>query len=216
MSFASLLFTLGCVHFAALVAPGPDFALMLRASTLGGRRHAFLLALGLSTAIMMHTAIVTFAASALQQVLPGIMRVLPWLAAGWLGWLGWSCLRAAWQFQPAQGEATATSDNARQLGNGWWTGFATNVLNPKAYVYFFSVIAGMLPAVSPLQFKLSLVALFFVLALGWFGFLGWALNIPRLRNWLMSHERGTLYFTGAILTVFALLLVAQGVARLSL
>ncbi|QVK22982.1 hypothetical protein KHX94_17880 [Shewanella dokdonensis] len=36
MSWLSLLFTLGTVHVAALVAPGPDFALMLRASVVGG------------------------------------------------------------------------------------------------------------------------------------------------------------------------------------
>ncbi|QSX32043.1 LysE family translocator [Shewanella avicenniae] len=210
MSWISLLITFGLVHVAALVAPGPDFALMLRAAVSGGRKYAFALALGLSSAIMLHTLTVTFAADVLQLYLPSLMLVLPWLAASWLGYLGISCLRA-----PIDTSApTAASVSQLNLKNGWWTGFATNALNPKAYVYFFSVIAGMLPHQSPLGFKLALIGLFFLLALAWFGFLGWALNINRFRQQLIRRQWLILKFSGVVLLVFAALLLLQGYQRL--
>ncbi|MDF0534398.1 LysE family translocator [Shewanella sp. A32] len=215
MSWISLLLTLGTVHIAALVAPGPDFALMLRASVVGGRRYAFFLALGLASAIMLHTITVTFAAALLQRWLPGLMLWLPWCAALWLGYLGYGCLQGAFAASPA-GKSNETVQKPRVYSrrHGWWTGFATNALNPKAYVYFFSVIAGMLPLQSPLQFKLALVTLFFSLALLWFAFLGWALNIPRFSKWLQRNNRGILVFSGMILLLFALLLLLQGYQRL--
>jgi threonine/homoserine/homoserine lactone efflux protein len=72
----------------------------------------------------------------------------------------------------------------------------------------------MLPLQSPLQFKLALVILFFSLALLWFGFLGWALNIPRFSQWLQRNNRGILVFSGVILLLFAMLLLLQGYQRL--
>lgn len=215
MSWLSLLFTLGTVHVAALVAPGPDFALMLRASVVGGRRYAFFLALGLASAITLHTITVTFAAALLQRWLPQLMLWLPGCAALWLGYLAYGCLQGAFAAQHAgDGNITAKAPTVYSRRHGWWTGFATNALNPKAYVYFFSVIAGMLPPHSPLQFKLALVVLFFSLALLWFAFLGWALNIPRLSQWLQRNHRGILAFSGVILSLFALLLLLQGYQRL--
>ncbi|KFZ38495.1 hypothetical protein HR45_03440 [Shewanella mangrovi] len=210
MSWISLLITFAMVHIAALVAPGPDFALMLRASVSGGRKYAYALAMGLSTAIMLHTVTVTFAADLLQQYLPGLMLVLPWIAAIWLGYLGIGCLRA--QVGATTTEPVVT--DRTKLKNGWWTGFATNALNPKAYVYFFSVIAGMLPHDSPLAFKVALVGLFFLLALAWFGFLGWALNIGKFRQQLQQNQWLILKFSGVILLVFSLLLLLQGYQRL--
>jgi threonine/homoserine/homoserine lactone efflux protein len=215
MSWLSLLFTLGTVHVAALVAPGPDFALMLRASVVGGRRYAFFLALGLASAIMLHTITVTFAAALLQHWLPQLMLWLPWSAALWLGYLGYGCLSGALATQDSvQHKQMPKTLRSYSRRHGWWTGFATNALNPKAYVYFFSVIAGMLPLQSPLQFKLALVILFFSLALLWFGFLGWALNIPRCSQWLQRNNRGILVFSGVILLLFAMLLLLQGYQRL--
>ncbi|WP_417762603.1 LysE family translocator [Shewanella sp.] len=209
MLWASLLFSFAMVHLAALVAPGPDFALMLRASVSGGRRYAFSLALGLASAIMLHTAVVTFAADLLQQHLPALMRILPWLAAAWLAYLGVSCWRAAASITAT----TPLEPAAVSIKNGWWTGFMTNALNPKAYVYFFSVIAGMLPHASPLGFKFALILLFFTLALLWFGFLGWALNIPRFRDGLQHQQGLILRGSGAVLLIFAALLLWQGYMR---
>ncbi|MFQ6371019.1 LysE family translocator [Shewanella sp. YIC-542] len=216
MSWISLLLTLGAAHIAALIVPGPDFALMLRASVVGGRRYAFFLALGLASAIMLHTGIVTFAATILQQWLPGLMLWLPWLAAIWLGYLGYGCIKGASSAAGATAEVVSAKKTVvYSRRNGWWTGFATNALNPKAYVYFFSVIAGMLPQHSPLQFKLAVVALFFTLALMWFAFLGWALNIPRMSRWLQRNNRGILLFSGVVLLLFASLLLLQGYQRLT-
>lgn len=210
MSWIPLLATFALVHIAALIAPGPDFALMLRATVSGGRRYAFSLALGLASAIMLHTTTVTFAADLLQRVLPSLMLILPWLAAAWLGYLGYGC----WQAAKTVGSSSTIAPTKVSLKNGWWTGFMTNALNPKAYVYFFSVIAGMLPHASPLGFKLALIALFFLLALLWFGFLGWALNIRRFREWLNQQQALILRTSGIILLLFSVLLLFQGYQHL--
>src|SRR5690606_16146430 len=95
MSFSSLLLTLGFAHLAALVSPGPDFALMLRASLTQGQRQALLMALGLACAILLHSLLVVFAFGLIGRVLPDLLQWLPPVAGGWLLYLAWQCLQSA-------------------------------------------------------------------------------------------------------------------------
>lgn len=194
MSLASLFLTLALVHLAALVAPGPDFALMLRSSLNQGRAQALQMALGLASAIMVHSLVVVFAFALLAKVLPGLLHWLPLVAGCWLLYLAAQCLKSA---RAPQG---AIDTQSAPAGGAWLAGFATNILNPKAYLYFFTLVGGLLPPALSLAAKLGVVALFFSLALAWFGMLGWLLGAPWFRQKMLGWRRG---IEGATALVFA-------------
>lgn len=203
MSLISLFLTLAAVHLAALVAPGPDFALMLRASLYQGRRQALWMALGLSSSILVHSLVVLFAFGLISRWLPELLRWLPLIGGSWLLWLAWQCARSAAKALPALTPAAAPE------GSAWAAGFATSILNPKTYLYFFTLVGGLLPAQLGMAPRLGIAALFFCLAFAWFGMLGWCLGSASVRERLLGWRQWLEGSTALVFAVVAVLMLAQ-------
>jgi RhtB (resistance to homoserine/threonine) family protein len=126
-------------HLLAVASPGPDFALVLRQSVAFGRRTAIWTSLGIGTAILVH---VLYALLGLGLLLRGSefwFGVVRYSGAGYLAWIGWQALRAR---PPAEGAGNAPAGPVKPAGrSAFVTGFLTNVLNPKATLFFMSLYA---------------------------------------------------------------------------
>ncbi|MCC4263367.1 LysE family translocator [Oceanimonas baumannii] len=178
----SLLVTIGIIHIIALASPGPDIALMLRFSA--RRRAALSAALGIATGILVHSVLSLTGISLLIQAHPFLFTLLRLVGAIYLGWLGLGALRAA--FGPAT-ELKAAGNGAPD--NGFWTGLHTNLLNPKALVFFVGLLAAMVgPEVNWLT-RTALVVELFVLSLAWFMLLAWGLSSSRAQLRLQAWSR---------------------------
>ncbi|NHH99215.1 MULTISPECIES: LysE family translocator [Oceanimonas] len=178
----SLLITIGVIHLIALASPGPDIALMLRFSA--RRRAALSAALGIATGILVHSILSLTGISLLIQAHPLLFTLVRLAGAIYLGWMGWGALRAA--FRPAS-ELKAANGGAS--GNGFWTGLNTNLLNPKALVFFIGLLAALVgPDVNWLT-RTALVVELFALSLAWFVLLAWWLSSPRIQLRLQAWSR---------------------------
>ncbi|HEN8550624.1 LysE family translocator, partial [Pseudomonas aeruginosa] len=67
----------------------------------------------------------------------------------------------------------------------WLRGVATNLLNPKALVFFIALLGSLIPAQMSLGGKLAVAALLFGMGACWFGLLSLTLTRPALQARLL-------------------------------
>ena len=124
-------------HLLAVASPGPDFALVLKQSLSRGRRIAICTSIGIGAAILVH---VTYSLLGLGLLIRGSetwFNAVKYAGAAYIGWLGIQALRA----KPRAHHDTAPLMANERSGGGWAfaSGFLTNVLNPKATLFFISL-----------------------------------------------------------------------------
>ncbi|WP_116474652.1 LysE family translocator [Zobellella maritima] len=181
----SLLLTIGVIHLAALASPGPDLALMLRFSV--HRRVALGAAVGIAAGILVHSVLSITGISLLLQGHTLLFTLVRLAGAVYLGWLGLSALRAA--LFPQQVAGTTEGFTPGLPAHGFWTGFSTNLLNPKALVFFIGLLAALVgPEINWLT-RTALVVELFLLSLAWFVLLAWWLSSPRVQARLLAWGR---------------------------
>lgn len=122
-------------HGLAVASPGPDFTLILRQSLRSGRATALRSAGGIGCGILVHVCYSVMGLGLVLKNSATAYAALTWLGAAYLGWLGWQSMRSAGTIQP---EAGLTSGDVAERG-AWCRGFLTNVLNPKAALFFIAL-----------------------------------------------------------------------------
>jgi RhtB (resistance to homoserine/threonine) family protein len=193
----SLFASVGAIHFAALMSPGPDFALVVRHSK--ERRAAVAAAIGIALGILFHSILSLTGVSLLIQNHAILFALVRSAGAAYLLWLGIGALNSLRrQSQPRQ--ETAQLERTR-FARALRDGLATNLLNPKALAFFIGLLAAMVTPDIPLMTRSLLVLELFLLSLLWFVPLAWLLSAPALRARLQSAERGITLVTGTIFTL---------------
>lgn len=167
------------IHAFALISPGPDFAVVTRLSIVSGRRSGLWSAAGVSTAIGLYVLLCAFGLSLVLAALPGFSRLLSVVGALYLAWLGVQCLRSRGQMP-----ARAVSADG---GRAFITGLLTNLLNPKAMLYFGSILSQVLtPDLG--RGDIALVwALLVAESFLWFALVANLFSSRRILDWLRTR-----------------------------
>jgi threonine efflux protein len=191
----STLLLIVSIHALALISPGPDFAVVTRLSIVSGRRAGLWAAAGVASAIGVYVLVSVLGMSLVLAALPGLSRILAIVGALYLAWLGIQCLRSKGQLPDAQ---------ARHAGRKTFvTGFLTNLLNPKAMLYFGSVLSQALkPGLGAADVALLwtvLVAESFL----WFALVATLFSSRTVLGWLRSRLVWLDRCVGAVLIVLA-------------
>jgi threonine/homoserine/homoserine lactone efflux protein len=121
------------VLLVVLCTPGPDFAVVLR-HALAAPRRGVRAAAGIVTGLAGHTAAAALGLSAVLATHPEVLTAIRLAGAAYLGWLGVHALRAAW----ARGATTAQV--GERSPHPYLDGVASNLLNPKALLFFLGLI----------------------------------------------------------------------------
>ncbi len=145
MNEITILMTLATVHFIALMSPGPDFALVVQNATRFGRQTGFYIALGLSFGILLHSILSLTGVSYVVHQHPTLFAMVQIAGGSYLLYLGIGALRSVvsrWglRHQPAElaNDPSLLLSSRRQAFS---RGFTTNILNPKALVFFISLMS---------------------------------------------------------------------------
>ncbi|MCZ2366692.1 LysE family translocator [Vibrio diabolicus] len=204
MNESTILLTLASIHFIALMSPGPDFALVVQNATRHGRQTGLYIALGLSVGILLHSLFSITGVSYLVHQHPLLYSVLQLLGGSYLLYLGIGALRGViatiknpLSDQPSKNSNLVIS-NKRQA---FTKGFATNILNPKALVFFVSLMSSLVPVGMSVTGKGIALVILFGLSLLWFSSLAWMLSTQRLQTRL---QQAGIYIDGLCGVVFTL------------
>ncbi|HCE50147.1 MAG TPA: lysine transporter LysE [Shewanella baltica] len=190
---SSLLLTLAVIHSVALISPGPDFAIMVKIATQQSRSTAIAAAVGISIAILAHTILSLTGVSLLIKSSHTLYLLVQIVGASYLAWMGFGALRAGLAIlakrkasastnagtnvDALSADVEGTASIAGGLGGamsrrqGFLTGLYTNLLNPKALVFFLTLFSALITPSVTTSTKIASAVLLLSLSLAWFGFL---------------------------------------------
>ncbi|ASW82260.1 LysE family translocator [Vibrio anguillarum] len=218
MNELSILATLAGVHFMALLSPGPDVALVVQNATRYGRRTGVFIALGLSCGIVIHSLLSLTGISYLVHQQPALFAMVQLAGGGYLFYLGLGALKSiytTWRSPQAVGvnnERYKLIENQRQAFS---RGFITNIFNPKALVFFISLMSSLVPVGMSFSGKGIALLILWGLSFMWFSTLAWMLSTARLQKRLQSLTVYIDAVCGIIFTLIGGLILLQALLSLS-
>ena len=118
---------------AALVTvyllPGPDMAMVVSTSAMSGERNGLLVALGLAISRIFHVTLSAVGLAAAFKAHPVLFDVVRWVGAGYFVWIAWKIVRSR------TGTPSETKIEAHAGSAALQSGFLTNLVNPKAFMF---------------------------------------------------------------------------------
>ncbi|MEP0232146.1 LysE family transporter [Roseibium sp.] len=193
------LLTVISLTIVVAIVPGPDFAVVLRNSLVGGRLAGIMTALGIGLALAVH---VTYALAGIGLLVSQsifLFNALKLIGAAYLVFLGVTMYRGAAREIPAE----TSSGGMPPLKALRW-GFLTNVTNPKATMFAMSVFLQVTSPETPLWTQIgygvimaSGVFIWFVLVTVFFTLAPVRQSFMRMKLWM---ERTF----GILLTLFGI------------
>ena len=201
--------TVVLAHALAVASPGPDFAMVVRQSLAFGRSAGIWTAAGIGSGILFHVAYGLFGLGWLTARFPSSLTVIGVLGAGFLIWMGVGALRV----KPALGPDTplppAQSGDWRKF---FGIGLLTNVLNPKAMLFFVALFTAVISGSESMAVKLALGLWLPLSTFAWFAFVASLLGSSTARQRL---RRSAHWIDRAMGCVLLLLGVGMLIERLA-
>jgi threonine/homoserine/homoserine lactone efflux protein len=133
MEYLSIIATVAVIHLLAVISPGPDFMMITRSSLIYSRRTGMYSAIGLGLGILVHVAysLVGIGLVISQSIV--LFTIIKYLGAIYLIYIGYKSLTA--KLERAKDNEIVMRQGITPL-KAIRIGFLTNVLNPKATLFF--------------------------------------------------------------------------------
>ena len=200
--------TIALVHLLAVASPGPDFAMVLRQSIINGRRPAIYTSIGIGAGILAHVSYCLLGLGLIISQSLLLFNLVKWVGAAYLLYIGWLSLRAkpmsAAQYDTPKVRVLPTATQAL------WMGFLTNLLNPKATLFFLSLFSLVINPRTPLPVQLG-YGLYMALATGlWFSALSLLLTRPGVRGFFNHFGHWAERLMGTVLVALGIRLALAG------
>lgn len=161
MEFAAAAASSGLVSFALTsllieLTPGPNMTYLALVSAQDGRRAGFATVAGIALGLAVIGVIAAFGVAELVQSSSLLYEALRWagvLFLLYLAWEGWT------------GGADVVASEAQSRSRYFMRGLVTNLLNPKAAVFYVAVLPTFIDAARPvLPQTISLTAIYVLVA----------------------------------------------------
>lgn len=188
------------------LTPGIDTLLVIRNTARGGWRDGAVSSLGICSGLFVHAIISAVGISLILLQAAWVFSALKLAGAGYLVWLGVGSWLRVWQRRsPVITNGGAVAAKPFRMQRSLREGFLSNVLNPKAVVFYMAFLPQFInPAGSALAQSLLLAGCHFVIAMIWQCLL--ALGVKQVRNWLRRPRVGQVFdgVTGSVMFALGL------------
>ena len=130
--------TIAILHFFAVSSPGPDFIIVTRQSIRSGRTAAIFTSLGIASGILVHSFAAMTGLTYIISSNPLVFLYLKIMASIYLGYLGFISI-----FNSSSITQYTSNQSTSDLNflYSYRIGFITNILNPKAILFFITVFS---------------------------------------------------------------------------
>lgn len=142
----SQLGTILALNVAGMYTPGPDVFLLLRLAA-RSRRHALAAVAGIATGIFVWVTLTVMGTAALFVANPSLLGWIQLLGGMWLLWMGFSMVRSGWEQRVNKVVLSelASDELLGSMGKNYRLGLMTNLANPKAVLFFASIMSPFMP-----------------------------------------------------------------------
>jgi RhtB (resistance to homoserine/threonine) family protein len=183
MTYVTEFLTVALLHLLAVMSPGPDFALVSRNSLAYSRQTGVCAASGIALGILIHVTYSLVGVGLIIANSPRVYSAVKYLGAAYLIYIGFQSLRAQSPQEGNQDERPPEPSVRRDPSavESMRTGFLTNVLNPKATLFFLSLFTQVVHTTTPTIIKVLYGVEMCIVTFLWFSFVATALSHPRVR-----------------------------------
>ncbi len=197
------------VHVMAVVSPGPDFFLVARCSLSGKQSETMTCCLGIASGVATHLLLTYFGLSALISQSKWMYSMIVILGGLWLFKMALSGLFAKSESWTAL-QPLSFSSHWNALKNG----YLTNLLNPKAWIFFVNVMS---PLVQQGWSGWSFFALAFVITIWtliWFVLVATLLNQGHIKRIFQKYQAMIDKLFALVILCFAFFISYSELSRL--
>lgn len=198
---------LATIHFLAVMAPGPDFAVTIRQSVRHGRAVGIVTAIGIGAGISVHVIYTLLGVGALMHATPWLLQAASWIGGAYLLYLGIMFIRQAGRQTGVALQEAGEVQGATSFGRAFVTGFLANATNPKATLFFLAVFTTVVSSRTPLAVQVLYGVWMCVVSAGWFVLVSLLFTSPPVRERFMRLGHWFERLMGALLIAFSLGLV---------
>jgi threonine/homoserine/homoserine lactone efflux protein len=184
--FIPQLLSIYLLYLGVAMIPGPNLFVISGASLATSRAHGVATAFGVSTGTVIFSASALAGLSAVVVSIPSIAAAIRFFGAAYLFYLGSRALIRA-----ARG-TSLESEDARAgstLVRAYLRGLLTHLGNPKAVVFYLSLMTIVVTPETPLGVNIAAAAGVIALSLSWYGSVALALSRDSLRKQYMRGAR---------------------------
>tara|TARA_B100001173_G_C15980645_1_gene544350 strand:- start:40 stop:666 length:627 start_codon:yes stop_codon:yes gene_type:complete len=200
----TLIATVSIAHLIALISPGPDFIVACRNSIQYSRKIGLWTAVGFGMGVCFHLTYAFFGLTWIVSQSDFLLTLIKYLGAIYLIYIGIS------SFFSKNTKIELTKDQ-RFYKMKWHAairmGLLTNLLNPKATLFFLSLFSFVVgPKVDPTV--MTLLAMIIVSStVLWFSLVAFFLTHQKIRNLFLGNQKQLSYIFGAILILIGIRII---------
>lgn len=152
---ASLLFPFVITCLIIELTPGPNMGYLAIISATVGQRAGLATTLGIALGLMIIGIAAALGLAALISNSPLLYQILRWAGVCYLLWLAWEGWRGENDNSPA-------NINNADPGKYFIRGLVTNLLNPKAGLFYVAVLPGFVDPSQPVTSQLIILSVLYV------------------------------------------------------
>ena len=186
MEYLPLIGTVALLNLLAAISPGPDFVVTVRNSLCYSRRAGIFTSLGISVALGVHLFYCAAGVGYIISTSVVLFSILKGLGAAYLIYLGLNSFVAKGSKIDLP-EENAGSDLTRF--KAFRMGFLTNVLNPKATLFFLSLFTLVIGNSTPVYIILTISAIIILTAFVWFTIVSIFLAQQNVQRVFLKYEK---------------------------
>lgn len=193
------------IHILAVMSPGPDFAVVVRQSISFDRKTALITSLGIGTGIGVHMIYTLFGLGfIITQSKIGFL-IAQLVGICYLSFLAFSLIKS--KPQSTASSEISIDNNPRHHKKAFLLGLMTNVLNPKATLFFLAIFTTVVSIKTPFYVQ-SIYALWIILTtILWFSLVSFFFSQQNVRDKFVKHGYLFERVMGSVLLLFAIKLI---------
>lgn len=199
--YTVLIGTVIAAHLLAVISPGPDFFMVVRNSITHSRSAGIYTAIGLGIGIAVH---VTYSLAGIALIISQsiiLFSTIKYIGALYLIYIGIQSIRSkenTMNIQVTKNVDTLSPINAIKMG------FLTNVLNPKATMFFLSLFTIVISPETPPAVLMIISSTLVLNTIAWFSIVAVVMSNTKVQNMYKQSQ-------SVINTIFGALLMGLGI-----
>lgn len=187
------------------MSPGPDFAIVVRQSISFDRKTALITSLGIGTGIAVHMLYTLLGLGFIITQSETGFLIAQIVGISYLCYLAFNLLKS--QPQDAHNDQFTIDNNKAHHRKAFMLGIMTNLLNPKATLFFLAIFTTIVSLSTPLWVQTIYAGWIIFTTISWFFLVSFFFSQKRIRAKFVSHGYLFERLMGVVLLLFAAKLI---------
>jgi RhtB (resistance to homoserine/threonine) family protein len=201
MEYLPLIGTVALLNLLAAISPGPDFVMTVKNSLRYSRRSGIFTGLGIALGLSVHIIYCAVGVGYLISKSIILFSIIKFLGAGYLVYIGISSILAKGSKHQIAEDKSAADLTRMQA---FRMGFLTNVLNPKATLFFLSLFTFVINPATPSYIILIISVIIIATALAWFTVVSIFFTQQNVQRVFFKFEKSINRFLGVLLVLIGI------------